>query len=386
MRLIHLLLVLPLSAFSTGASAVPFKHPGILNNRAELEYIRGKVASGEEPWKGAFAKMASSDLASLARVPKPRAVVESGPYDKPDHGAGDERSDSVAAYTHALLWQFTGKKEHAQKAIEILNAWSAVLQEHRGSNAPLQAGWTGSLFPRAAEMIRHSDAGWLQADVERFGQMLRKAHLPAMSECPPDYNGNWELSRIEATIAIGVFLDDEALFNSGVAMWRKRVPAYFYLQTDGLLPVPPPGTDKKSAEQIIHYWHNPKSFVDGLCQESFRDFGHTQMGLSAAINAAEIAYHQGVNLYGEETRRLTTAMELHAGIILGDPVPPSLVGSKLKISRGQTWEIAYNHFRNRKGIELPQTQKLILTRTRPTLTGLMTAWETLTHAELGERQ
>jgi hypothetical protein len=38
---------------------------------------------------------------------------------------------------------------------------------------------------------------------------------------------------IEAIVAIAVFSDDRPLFDRGVAMWRARVPAYFYMKTDG---------------------------------------------------------------------------------------------------------------------------------------------------------
>jgi hypothetical protein len=100
------------------ASAEPFRHPGILNNQAELDFIRDRVQAGAEPWKSAFNKLATSRYASLAYVPRPRAVVEAGPYSRPDIGAGDEKSDAIAAYTHALLWQLTGKQAHADKAIE----------------------------------------------------------------------------------------------------------------------------------------------------------------------------------------------------------------------------------------------------------------------------
>ena len=312
-------------------------------------------------------------------------MVESGPYSRPDIGAGDEKRDVVAAYTHALLWQLTGEKAHAEKAIEIMNAWSAVLREHKGHNAPLQSSWIGSVFPRAAEIIRYTYPEWKPAEIERFSQMLRTAYLPYIEEDRADFNGNWELSMIEAMIAIGVFNDDEALFQKGVSMWRKRVPAYFYLKRDGDLPVPPPLGGKDSKEELIEYWQGQTTFVDGLAQETCRDFGHTFYGLAAMVNAAETARQQGVDLYGEEAERITTAMEFHAAFVLGKPVPRWLRGGRLRISDGSTWEIAFNHYHNRLGMDLPQTEKVILTRARPTGSDHHMNWETLTHADLGTK-
>jgi hypothetical protein len=356
-----------------------------LNNQEELEFIRDRVQAGAEPWASAFTRMTNSRFASLSYSPTPHAVVEAGPYSVPDIGAGDEKNDAIAAYTHALLWQLTGKKPHAEKAIEIMNAWSAVLREHQGHNAPLQSSWVGSVFPRAAEIIRYTYPDWKPAEIDRFSQMLRKAYLPYIEEGRSDFNGNWELSMIEAMTAIGVFLDDVALFQKGISMWRQRVPAYIYLTKDGELPLPPPRGQKDTKEALIKYWYDQTSFVDGLAQETCRDFGHTLYGLAAMVNTAETARQQGIDLYGEQADRITAAMEFHAAFVLGKAVPPWLGGGRLKVSAGSTWEIAYNHYHNRLGMELPQTEKVILTRVRPTGAGHHIDWETLTHAELGSK-
>jgi Alginate lyase len=175
------------------------------------------------------------------------------------------------------------------------------------------------------------------------------------------------------------------LFQKAVSMWRKRVPAYFYLSQDGSLPVPPPLGHKDTKEDLTRYWYGQTVFVDGLAQETCRDFGHTFYGLAAMINAAEIARHQGIDLYGEEAKRITTAMEFHAAFVLGKPIPQWLGGGRLNIRAGSTWEIAYNHYHNRLGMKLPETEKLILSRARPTGASHHIIWETLTHASLGSK-
>ena len=50
------------------------------------------------------------------------------------------------------------------------------------------------------------------------------------------------------------------------------------------------------------------------------------------INTAETARQQGIDLYGEEAKRITTAMEFHAALVLGKPAPPWLGGGQLKIA------------------------------------------------------
>jgi hypothetical protein len=110
-----------------------------------------------------------------------------------------------------------------------------------------------------------------------------------------------------------------------------------------------------------------------------------QMGLASAINAAEIAYHQSLDLYSENDRRLMDAMEFQAGPLLGKPVsselfPDGFVASDVL----PTWEIAYNHFHNRKGFALPLTETLIRTKVRNSdFTAMCNlAWESITHAEI----
>src|SRR5207253_11024768 len=135
--------------------------PGVLINRAQLEFIKSKVAAGAEPWKSAFDAAKASEYGSLNYTPKPRQTVECGPFSKPDLGCKDEQRDSAAAYTQALLWFITADKAYAQNAITIMNAWSAALTGgHTNSNGPVQAAWCAERGPAPRERIPPPDAGW----------------------------------------------------------------------------------------------------------------------------------------------------------------------------------------------------------------------------------
>lgn len=355
-------------------TAGAFIHPGIQVDKAQLDFVKARLAAHAEPWSAAFAALKNSSFGSLKYKPKPRADVECGAFSNPDHGCTDEKNDAIAAYTHALLWYFTQDRAHAGKAIEIMNAWSAVLVKHTNSNGPLQAAWAASVFPRAAELIRHTYDGWAKRDVDAFEKMLSKVYMPLVDH-GSDSNGNWELSMIEASMGIAVFLDDHAAFNTAVKQWRKRVPAYVYLTSDGATPVAPPH-GKVS-------WYNQTKFVDGLSQETCRDLGHVQYGLAAMTNAAETATIQRVNLFAEQAQRLRATYEFHAKWLNKSPVPGWLCGGKLKeVSPDPMWEIGYNALVNRLGQDLPETKRLIQ-KIRPTKADHHMAWETLTHADIG---
>src|SRR4051812_46093567 len=129
-----------LAETSATKSAAGFYHPGVLVNRAQLEFIKSKVAAGAEPWKSAFEAAKSSDYGSKTYAPKPWETCECGPFSKPDLGCKDEQRDSAAAYTQALLWFISGDQTYADNAIKIMDAWSNTLKGgHKNSNGPVQA-------------------------------------------------------------------------------------------------------------------------------------------------------------------------------------------------------------------------------------------------------
>src|SRR5512133_2927819 len=89
-------------------------HPGMLNSRAELDFIKKKIKTGEEPWASSFKLLQSNDHAKPEYIPKPIADVIRGSYNNPNIGAGDLGNDSQAAYIQSLEWVLTGKKQYAE--------------------------------------------------------------------------------------------------------------------------------------------------------------------------------------------------------------------------------------------------------------------------------
>lgn len=184
---------------------------------------------------------------------------------------------------------------------------------------------------------------------------------------------------------IGIFADNRTTFEQGLKIWRARLPWYFYLtSSDGSAPSVPPGNS------LYTYWNQTvfDSRLNGLCQETCRDLGHTQMGLSAMVNTAETAYQQGVDLYAEGKDRFLATLEFNSRYLnLNSTTVESYLcmGQIRGVSDLPAWEIAYNHYSARLGYSLPQTTSVV-TRLRnkgPEYTDLMMAWDTLTHAQTG---
>ncbi len=261
-----------------------------------------------------------------------------------------------------------------------MDAWSAVIKDHTNSNAPLQTGWAGSSWPKAAEIIKHTYTGsW--ANSGRFATMLRNVYLPEIIN-GSNSNGNWELSMMEAAVGISVFLEDKASYDKAMAKFRTRTAAYVYLASDGDLPRTVPSQNLDTREKIVNYWQKQSTFVTGLTQETCRDFTHTGYGISAISHIAETSRIQGQDLYGTDVgERLRQALGFQAKYQLGTAAPSWLCGGSLKLGLGPITEVGYNALHNRLGIAMSNTQTLT-ERGRPAgSNNLFVAWETLTHGD-----
>lgn len=356
-----------------------FTHPGVGVSRAQLDFVRAKVQAGAQPWTTAFNQAKNSTYGSLSRTPKPRAVVECGSYSNPDYGCRDERGDAIAAYTDAVLWYITRDDRYAQKAIQLMDAWSATIRDHTNSNAPLQTAWAGSSWPKAAEIIKHVYGNWPNSG--RFATMLRNVYLPEIIN-GSNSNGNWELSMTEAIQGIGVFLEDAAVYDKAISLFRVRTPAFVYLESDGPLPRTKPSQNLNTREKIVAYWQGQSTFVNGLTQETCRDFVHTGYGISAISHVLETSRIQGVDLYPEFGERLRHALGFQSRWERNlEPVPSWLCKGTLKRGLGPITEVGYNALHTRQGITMTNTQALTESRRPAGTNDLFVAWETLTHAE-----
>jgi hypothetical protein len=356
-----------------------FTHPGVGVSRAQLDFVRAKVQAGAQPWTDAFNQAKNSSYGSLSRTPKPRAVVECGPYSNPNLGCTDERQDAIAAYTDAVLWYITRDDRYAQKAIQLMDAWSATIRDHTNSNAPLQTAWSASSWPKAAEIIKHVYGNWPNSG--RFATMLRNVYLPEIIN-GSNSNGNWELTMTEAIQGIGVFLEDRAVYDKAIALYRVRVPAFVYLESDGPLPKTKPSQNLNTREKIIAYWHGQETFVNGLTQETCRDFTHAGYGISSISHVLETSRIQGIDLYPEFGERLRHALGFQSRWERNlEPVPSWLCKGTVNRGLGPITEVGFNALHTRLGIAMTNTQAITESRRPAGSNSLFVAWETLTHAE-----
>ncbi|PAY18853.1 hypothetical protein CKO51_14170 [Rhodopirellula sp. SM50] len=322
-----------------------FVHPGVAHSRASIEFVKSKIAAGQQPWGDAWERLRNSRYASLDWKPQPFAHVERGAYNDPDIGSSEFSSDARAASYHALCWALSGKELHAVKSAEILNAWSGTLQSIGNHDARLLIGMSGHDFCIAAELLKHTWGQWPGNEQARFESMLRNIWYPVIKDFYPTANGNWDASMLQVMIAMSVVLDDRQMFD--------RAKDYYL--------------GGKGNGAIGNYF-----MESGQCQESGRDQAHTQMGLEFLANTCETAWIQGVDLYGALDNRLLKGFEYTAKYNLGFDVPyvayRSVEGryhykSISSNSRGRLrpmYERVFNHYHNRRGLEAPYTEQAAL--------------------------
>lgn len=327
-----------------------FIHPGILHTSESLERIRSFVNNKTLPAYASFQSMQSSPFSSSTyQMQGPFSVIARLGVN--GHTKRPSEEDHRAAYLNALMWTITGNEAHARKSIEILNAYSATLKliGPNDNDDPLCASLQGSMLVNAAELIKYTYDDVEGKDIESWEKMFRSVFIPVLDtfyRTKPYTNGNWGAAATKAFMAFGIFLEDEALYN--------QATRFYYSKHDN-------GT-------LAGYLNE-----SGQCQESGRDQGHVMFGLGNLSEACEIAYNQGdEGMYAALDNRLLAGYEYTAKYNLGQSVPfitwKDLTGRYSNWTvvsnreRGQLrpiFEIVYNHYVIRKGLQMPFTEQVI---------------------------
>ena len=325
-----------------------FVHPGLLHTQQDLERLKSQVAAQAQPYLAGYEVFRAHNQSASSYAVRGGGCTELGR--NPNVCSGQAETDSNAAYQNALMWAITGERAYAEKAIRILDTWSNNLTKISGADAILAAGIFGFKFVNAAEILRYTDAGWGDAEVARAETMFKDVFYPVIQDFATFANGNWSGACLKTMIGIGVFTNDRAMFERAVDWFSN-------------------GPDNGS---VLHYVINET----GQAQESGRDQTHTQLGLGFLAETAEIAWHQGIDLYGAFDNRLLKGFEYTASYNLGNDVPfqeytdttgkyhHTAISMNTRGELRPIFEMVYNHYANRRDVSCPFTQQVV-DRIRP---------------------
>ena len=318
----------------------PFRHPGLLHTEQSIERMRAFIRQKKEPVYAAFqALMADKKAQSDYKMAGPYSVIaRDGAF---RNTKGGSENDFAAAYYNALMYRLTDNEAAAAKAVEIISAYAEKLQQVDGHDAPLCC-LQGYFLVNACELLRN------RIDNAKVKEMLQRAFIPVMERFEADSpyaNGNWGAIVNKMRMAVAIYTDDRALYESAKDY-------YLNANDNGSLP-------KYIAES-------------GQCQETGRDQAHAQLGVGNLAETCEMAWSQGDDLYGALNNRLLKGYEYMAKYNLGYDVPfvqwTDCTGlyndwtEPGQMQRGNLfpiYEVAYNHYVGRQGLQMPYTAMVL---------------------------
>ena len=331
-----------------------FVHPGILHTTKSIERMRAQIADKEYPAYGSFELLKSHHCSQADYQPfGPFEIISrDGEF---RHTKSKMEQDFSAVYQNALMWVLTGEKTHAEKSLELLLGCAGTLKRIPETNdAPLLVGLEGLKIIYATEILRHTYKKMTVVQFNEISRMIREVFLPVMENFyhrKPYTNGSWGPIVTKAYMAAAILWDNEEMYN-------KAVDFYLHANDNGT---------------IAHYI----SGDTGQIQESGRDQGHSMLGIGALATVCEIAWQQGDDLYSALDNRLMKGFEYVAKYNLGYNVPFAVwkdvtgkysnwteISNKGRGRYMPIFEMTYNHFVIRKGMQMPYTEQ-VLRQIRP---------------------
>lgn len=325
----------------------------MLHTQADIDRMAAKVAAGAQPWKAGWDRLVANAHSRAGWRARPAATVYRGSGSPENYSV--LYNDIHAAYQNALRWKVSGDTAHADTARDILNAWAHTLTKVDGTaDRFLAAGIYGYQFANAAEILR----GYPGFDLAACQRMLQTVFYPVNSDFLARHNGavidhywaNWDLCNVASVLAIGILGDDQAKIDEAVSYFKS-------------------GAGNGSIEHAVQFLQ-PGGL--GQWQESGRDQGHSTLGIGLAGTICEMAWNQGIDLYGYDDNRFLKGCEYVAKYNLGEDVPFTAytkqagepgsqpVTAVSPGSRGNTrpiWELVYNHYVHRRGLAAPYTTR-----------------------------
>ena len=333
--------------------AQPFIHPGGLHTQADFDRMKAKVAANASPWVDSYNQLTTIWMANLNMPWHPVTQIVRGA--SPNNYARSQ-DDALAIYYHALRWRITGDTNYAEEAIVGMNLWSSTMTNGVGGNSnwALGAGICGYEFAVAGEALR-GYTNWSQTSISNYCNFLKifaggndSFLVNHNGTCDSHYWCNWDACNVASLMACAVFCDDTNMFNRAVAYVKQgkgngnMTSAAWYVHTNGLA-----------------QW-----------QESGRDQAHAMDGIAWMGVACQVAWNQGVDLYGYDDNLFLRGLEYSAKYNLWSDVPyasylvcegSSFAWGSWSLSAGArgflppTWDLFYNHYVNKRGLSAPWT-------------------------------
>lgn len=332
-RLIYLAIFLFIAV--AAYSQRTFVHPGLSHKKSDLDRMRVMVAAKLNPWYDSFIILSKEPSAKYSYIVRGSKSIIKVVQDGENYSA--ITSDVRASYLNALMWIVTGDERHAQKAVEIFNAWQNLTNYQTTSTKSLESGRIGWILIEAAEIIAHTYDGWDSNDIQKFKEMLVYPGCSnnSIPEGPYTFywnafmgdsgrHGNQDLFGWRLVMAISVFTDNEIMFDRTFRYITNQKSRNDDLNYESGPPITSPNSINTNeyfdeyrrtgqSNYIADYGYNGviPNYIweNGQGQESSRDQDHAILGVGMIASLAEIAWNQGEDIYSMFDNRILKGYE-----------------------------------------------------------------------------
>ena len=334
-------------------------HPGLLHTDDDFTRMREKVRAGEQPWKGAWDQLVASRNSQTNWGPRATSVIRRGVA--PDNVAL-LFNDTAAAYQNALRWKISEDEAHAKNAVRHPQRLGIHAHRGHGQRGPLprrrdlrlsvgqrgrdHAGLRGLGSRGLRDVPGHDAAGSSTRSTTTSWSNHNGAHIT-------NYWANWDLCNMASILAIGVLCDDQAKIDEAITYFKS-------------------GAGNGSIHHAVPFLHlaHPRP-VAGKWP---RHRAHTLMGVGLMAAICEMAWNQGVDLYGYADKRFLGGAEYVARYTNLKDVPFAYYSWHLgqrgdrrthhviaaDDSRGGSrtiWDTIVGHYAHRLGLHLPEVEE-----------------------------
>jgi len=349
--------------------------PVLFLSAAEVTAIRGRLA--EEPWKGGFTRLVAD--AELALTTTPRSVVDNGapaanPGDTSRYGTDEptkNREDYLSAVdmnnwirSLGMAYAFTGEQRYAERCVELLVHWFVDP--------------TTRMYPSAQNFGPHTPgAGVPTSRAELWVTLPSMFYASTFVTGHSAWGAHGASAQADYRQWVATFLADleqrpPATFDSSYAWWLlARTGAAALIQSEPQLAAAFADWKDKASRQIDA---SGKPSLDAV-----ESFNKAAFGLKALVLSAEIARHNGGDLYehedpygGSVLRRAVIKMASYnlnpsSWTGAGPPMDPDLD------ELASAYEAAHSHYRDASLLDAVNLAG------RPIWDLRMLGWATLSH-------
>jgi autotransporter-associated beta strand protein len=259
------------------ARAQTFVHPGVPFTKADLDQLKANIT--QEPWLTGYNALKSDYHSQLSYgIHGPYATVSRAP--NLNNTAWLE--DMIAIHNLTFMYVFTGDSAYARKATNMLDAWAVTNTVWGGNENMLDIGDRAPYFIAGADILRSTFPGWSAANDTHVNNYFRNVLYPTSYVPGPLRDNNKGALQLKIAVGIAAYLSDPVLWQQAIEVYR--------MDAGGGLRCSLPNGEVGDSGRDDHWW----------------------VQVEALGWSAEVAWKQGIDLFGEFNNRLLAIGELYS--------------------------------------------------------------------------